>query len=251
MKSILFLCVISISALSACIDQVDDDQAGTTDEPRLAANGIAPSDILSTNLDQAALTGAAIDPYAVTSSGNRFIGYLVECALDASQSVTSTTAPVKTYTGVYGLATGWTGGALSASSRRWVSACMLARVNASGLNVNISMRGSHAALATIPVELTDWNLQEATFYGDIFVGTNIRRACADVDTLTRPTVGTLPLRVCGRAAAGKNPTTTQCAYGYDGDCAARCTTGSNGYTSCTDLTSTTWNEVIKVNLLGN
>ena len=143
MKSILFLCGICISAVSgACIDQLDDDRADTTSEPRLAANGISPSDILSTNLDQAALTSAAIDQYAVTATGNRYLLYLVECALGTTQSVTSTTAPVKTYIGQYGLATGWTGAALSATNRRWVSACMLARVNATGENVNNSMRSA-------------------------------------------------------------------------------------------------------------
>jgi hypothetical protein len=249
MKSILFLSLISLSA-TACIDQVDDDQVDTTATPRLAANGLLPSVMRGTTLDGAALTGATLDPYSQTANDRALMSYVIECALDSSQSLTTSTAPTTTYVGSYGLATSWTAGALSTADRHWVSACVLARLNATGTNVAISMRGPHAALATTSAEAADYGVQEAAFYGDIFSGSTTTRACADVDTLTRPAYGTLPLRVCGRAT-GPKLASTACGFVYDGACSATCTTGANGYTSCTDKAGTTWHEVIKVNVLGN
>lgn len=247
MKSILFVSLISLSA-TACID-ADTDETITENAPRLAANGLLPSYMRGTTLDQAALTGTALDPYSQSANDRALMAYVVECALDSSQSVT-TTNPVVTYYGSHGLAPSWTSGALSTASRHWVSACVLARLNATGANIEISMRGAHAALATTTAEAADFGVQEAAFYGDIFAGSYTSRACADVDTLTRPNFGTLPQRTCGRLIAAPRAATTYCNFVYDGACSTTCTPGANGYASCTDRSGTTWNEVIKVNLLG-
>ncbi len=247
MKSILFLCVISTSVLSgACIDQVDDDQANTTDVPRLAANGMTPNQIQVTTLDTAALTGAGITSIAATSDGRTFLSYLVGCALTSSQTLTTTGATQYSFTGSLGLASNWTSGALSASDRRWVSACMLARSNSAGTSVTLSMRGTHAQLFLSGEN--GYAVQEGTFYGDIFFGGVGKHACADVDVFTRPTYGSLKTRLCAHGDTVGSP--TYCGFTYEGDCAVTCSFSSPNYTSCTDSTGAAWTEVIKVNVLG-
>lgn len=248
MKTILFLCVLSISAVSgACIDQVDDDQADTTDAPRLAANGMYPNQILVTTLDTAALTGAAITSIAATSDGQSFLSYLVGCALTSSQTLTTTGSTPYSYTGSLGLAPGWTSAALSGSERKWVSACMLARSNSIGTSVSLSLRGTHPELYLSGEG--GYAIQEGTFYGDIFFGGAGKHVCADVDVINRPTYGSLKTRVCAYSDNGDG-TPTPCGFIYDGLCASTCSFTSPNYTTCTDSSANTWSELIKVNLLG-
>ena len=240
MKSALLVSLIAVSG--ACVDQVEDNSDDTTtDVPRLAVNGKTPSMIIATTLDTAALTGAAIAPYTDTADRRSYLEYIAACALDSTQSVS---ANGYTFVGAYGLATGWTSGALSASDRRWVSACVLARVNFFGVTLPISMRGSHAALALDAGE-SGYTVQEGAYYGDIFGGSDIRRACIGADKLATPTVGNLTYRVC-TVNAGNG--VTSCSFAYDGECASTCTVGSNGYNACTDTSSNTWSEVIKVQI---
>ena len=246
MKSILFVSLISLSA-TACIDQVDDDQVDTTDVARLAANGLSPGQIQVTTLDSAALTGAGITSIAATSDGRMFLNYLVGCALNSSQSLTTTGGTPYTFTGSLGLATNWTSGALSGPDRRWVSACMLARANNSGTAVNLSMRGTHGQLF-LSGEST-YGLQEGTYYGDIFFGGAGRNSCADPDVINRPAFGALKTRVCAYSDNGVG-TPTPCGFTYAGTCATTCSFTSPNYTTCTDASGNAWTEVIKVNLFG-
>ncbi len=118
--------------------------------------------------------------------------YLVGCALPTGQSLDfsweedGTTQSV-TWEGWHGLCSDWptktptdlsTGDATHmsatewASCRRWVSACLLARTNAFGVPVDISLRaqndGPGGALATTAGERSDYSLREGTFYGDLW-----------------------------------------------------------------------------------
>ena len=248
MKSILFLSVIAFSG--ACVDQLDTGpEVASTNEPRLASNGLTPAQIPSTTLNQAALTGSAITSLAATSDGRNYLTYLVGCALDGTQSLTTTGSPSYTFTGSLGIVPGWTTTALSTADRHWVSACMLARANYNGSNVQISMRGTHSQLYLSGE--SGYGLQEAAFYGDIFSGTDTRHTCGDVDTILHPTILTLKLRLCGRDTNGEGPGGhTPCGFIYDGACATTCSFSSPNYTSCTAYDSTVWNEVVKVELLG-
>jgi hypothetical protein len=245
MKSILLLSLIAVSG--ACVDQIDDDgldETTTSNVPRLAVNGMGPNQTQYTNLDAAPLTGSAISSLTATADGRAYLQYVVSCALDATQSVS---ANGYTFTGIYGMQTGWTTSALTLSQRRWISACVLARTNILSTSMTISMRGTHAALATVPSELTSYNRQEGTFYGDIFGGNTVRRACADADTLNGVLVG-VKARKCAFQPDPYDPSTS-CSFFYDGACSAHCTVSGDGYSSCTDNVGAAWTEVIKVNLL--
>jgi hypothetical protein len=78
--------------------------------------------------------------------------------------------------------TWWESGTCDESCQRWVSACVLARTNAYGVHVEISMRAPavapvghelqfakiQAALATTSSEVTVYNKREGAYYGNIF-----------------------------------------------------------------------------------
>ncbi len=249
MKSILVCSLISLSTVTgACVDQVDDDSSidgPTTDTPRLAANGMVPSQIQMTWLNSAALTSYAIQPYAGTADGRAYLAYLVSCALDSTQSITTGSY---TFVGSLGIAPSWTSSALSATNSHWVSACMLARSNYSGTSVNLSMRGGHPQLYLSGEG--GYNVQEGAYYGDIFFGTNSRNVCADVDVLNRPTYPTLKTRLCAHGDDGVGAP-SMCGFIYAGTCASVCSFTSPNYTTCTDASGIPWTEVIKVNVSGN
>jgi hypothetical protein len=245
MKSILFLSLIAVSG--ACVDQTDDADLETTnpttdDVPRLAANGLTPSQIIYTTLDQGPLNATTTASIHVSAPG--FLSYLVSCAFSTGQSLTVNGT---TYPGSIGLAPGWSTGAISASDRRWISACMLARANSIGNSLTISLRGNNSALALSSTEIANGDARnEGSYYGDIFVSGMNQRACGDLATINR-TLGTFKGRVC----AAQQDEVTACGYRYDGACASTCVSTGGAtpiYTSCLDTTGVTWNEVIKVNL---
>jgi hypothetical protein len=76
--------------------------------------------------------------------------------------------------------TWWESGTCDESCQRWVSACLLARTNAYGVKVEISMRAPDTAplkvrqaLATTPDEVTELPLREGAFYGNMFASTPV------------------------------------------------------------------------------
>jgi hypothetical protein len=74
-------------------------------------------------------------------------------------------------------------GTCDESCQRWVSACVLARTNAYGVHVEISMRapadapqGIKDALATTSDEVASYTLREGAYYGNIFATTPVNPA---------------------------------------------------------------------------
>ncbi|CAN5918540.1 hypothetical protein BH11MYX3_BH11MYX3_39610 [soil metagenome] len=242
MKSILFLSVI---LFGACVDVVDDSVAeDSTDVPRLSSNGMSPSSLQATYLDGAALTGASVSPYLGTSGSQLFINYMVGCALDSTQSITSGSL---TFYGIHGLAPSWSSGALTLSQRRLVSACLLARTNWSGSNMTISMRGTSPALSLVGTEGTTYSKQEGAYYGDLFGGQFTRHVCMGADVIANPLATQFKTRKCA-IDNDQGSSTSMCDFRIAGDCTSHCTVSGDAYSSCTDLNGTSWAEVIKVNL---
>ena len=93
-------------------------------------------------------------------------------------------------------------GTCDESCQRWVSACVLARTNAYGVHVQISMRAPavaplrsraavreiQAALSTSPTEVTDFSYREGAYYGNIFATTPVDPTTALPATTRAPTV---------------------------------------------------------------
>ncbi|HEX7699163.1 MAG TPA: hypothetical protein VF403_00490, partial [Kofleriaceae bacterium] len=93
------------------------------------------------------------------------------------------------------------------SCQRWVSACLLARTNAYGAHVNISMRAPDDApqavkdaLAVSPAEAAVYNLREGAYYGNVFATTPVNGPPSD--TYSGPTDGLVTATPSFYACAG-------------------------------------------------
>ncbi|HEU4412784.1 MAG TPA: HYR domain-containing protein [Polyangiaceae bacterium] len=106
--------------------------------------------------------------------------YMYECAMGPEQSTALDPGPEGANLelhGLVGLAPQWgqAGGACDESCQRWVTACLLARTNAYGVKVDLSMRvpddapeNVKAALAVTEEERAAYPLREGAFYGNLF-----------------------------------------------------------------------------------
>ena len=121
-----------------------------------------------------------------------FLRYLTACALPAgARFEVVIDGRVQGFDGELGLAPEWAGpqGSCGPSCRGWVSACMMARVNAHGEHVPISIRGEHPALRADRLELRDFPTFEAAYFGDVFAPAQELLSCT-ADGMPAP-------RVCG------------------------------------------------------
>lgn len=98
------------------------------------------------------------------------IKYAVQCALESTQSVTNPHNGA-TYQGLVGLAPNWRTQALDTDGRRWVTACMVQRLNALGLPVPILLEGDHAPLYESTSLDGQYPFEESTAFGDLFSST--------------------------------------------------------------------------------
>ena len=160
----------------------------------LSLNGLAPNGLTTNALTANALTAGALeDPLA-----RELLKYIVSCALPEDAEIDLTIDGIDyAFPGGTGLAPAWgqPDGACGASCRRWVSACVLARVNYLGVSVPISIRGTRRELASTAAERSDFPHREATYFGDIFASPQIRRACLSPGQTEIP-------RVCGPSLDG-------------------------------------------------
>lgn len=234
-------------------DSTDDlgevGQAFEEGEPAqqiISMNGLPPG--ILTNADYQAqmatlASGAMSSPTALTDmrDGRTLLSYLAVCALPDGVTVITTASDSTQYrlSGHIGLAPGWATGAITATEKRWVSACMLAHANAYGLFVEIDLHGAHPALAGAIAPGFDG--QEAAFYGDLFQDGS---AFACIGSSASDAEG-MPKRVCGRSSE-------ECHFFIAGTCAQGplggvCTGGPKSYDRCeTDDPEVTMDEVITV-----
>jgi hypothetical protein len=147
--------------------------------PPNGANGTRPSCFWAHGAQQAlrSLGGAALDqgagllqnvPFSQVSENCReVLRSAVECALTPAQAVTD---PVtgELYTGWWGLAPSWQGSVLNAEGRRYVTACMVQRLNYYGASVPILLEGAHAAIAQSQTYGPQYPIEESTVFGDLF-----------------------------------------------------------------------------------
>lgn len=160
---------------------------------------------------------------------------MMSCALPAGKAIEATipgapdTAPPDTlytctnercsFPGSLGLAEHWIDRSLDPKGQRWVTACLLARVNLYGVSVEISLRGVAPQLSVSPDEAELYSLQEGAFYGNIFADPDQPldwNACRGKDQ-AREEVGGLEFRDCTEPDPN-DPTHTKCGFKYAGDC---------------------------------
>ena len=164
--------------------------------------------------------------------------YATQCALRADQSVTVTdwNGSALTWQGSFGLADWWTTAPLNpapspkaaAAGEELVSACLMARTNALGKSVSVSVRARPELTAT-GTELTNYARHEGAFMGNLFSATPVAQACSGSgggNWLWDPT--TNAAMAAGRQCAEG----TTCGFEYVGACTSVCTVkpGVNGET---------------------
>jgi hypothetical protein len=125
-----------------------------------------------------------------------------------------------TFSGSIGLAPQWADRRLDENGQRWVTACLLARVNHFGLTEIISMRGVAPELSVSAEEAEQYSLQEGGFYGNIFADPDAPldwNACRGKDKAATPDLGVLQMRACAEPDPN-DPTHTACGFKYAGEC---------------------------------
>jgi hypothetical protein len=140
---------------------------------------------------------------------NQFVSYLVSCALPAGDSVTYRIDGKRyRFEGDMGLAPEWKEQPCDGDCQRWMTSCMLARLNKLGEHVEISMRGEHEALRLETNEARDFPRREAAYYGNLFANPDRIYACYSPGTPSIP-------RVCGSSLDG-------CPMQVVGSCSRAC-----------------------------
>nr|HEX4314835.1 hypothetical protein [Kofleriaceae bacterium] len=239
----------------ACLTP-DDTAPEVVSTDRIILNGLPASVLQANEHDLGALGGASLAVAApksgllATADGRTALGYVVACALPASASITLGGA---SYAGGVGLAPEWATSAPTASNRRWVTACVLARTNLYGVHVEISMRGANPALQPTIAEGLGYLITEGAYYGDLFAPTGpTEYACLGLLKSTGLSLSTLSERAC--AAPDGNGGDTACGFQFAGACgvldlglAPACTSLTAPYGNCRGG-STRYSEVITVDL---
>jgi len=228
-----FLTVVFVSAMAtACVDEPDVSTRtqSVLEGNAIATNGIATNGValngiatngIATNKLSNNLYALASNDLMSTEEGREVLKYVIGCAIPSGITLTGRYAGVTyDFVGEIGLASSWINRGLRESEQRWVSACLLARVNRFGVPVSISIRGSHSALAVSATEARDYTVEEGAFYGNVFRAVDapiIWNACRGRDQATGDG-GTLDLRDCAEPDPA-HPGLTLCGFKYAGDCA--------------------------------
>jgi alpha-tubulin suppressor-like RCC1 family protein len=187
--------------------------------------------------------GATFDPQLTIANFKMVMRYLIECALDPSQTATltdfdGTSIPVQ---GLFNLAPEWLSGPPTQAGQELVSACLGARTNAAGIHVQISVRGlAHGQdLPVSAPEAAQFTRYEGAFLGDLFT------------TTSTPFISSCKVqggfRQSGRLCANPNDT---CGFDYLGACPDACTTrdASGNWTDCKRPDGTTSSNVLSTYL---
>jgi hypothetical protein len=146
------------------------------------------------------------------------------------------------YEGALGLAPQWATGSCNQACQEWVSACVLARVNAYGEPIQISLRGDNRALSVTASERSAFNVREGAYFGNIFAEPMQLLTCDDPGTSTQGVYcygeewmchnGEYELRRCSEDPAS-------CGMTSVGSCASLCSDRNGTYRDCKAL-GRTW-----------
>lgn len=175
----LALCSLASTACSESgLEEAEEEAVDAYEEAisstnRLSMNRLKASSLHIKDLstDPLSSNGTTLAPNGLLQSkdGRDALTYILRCALPVGKTLTAQVgAKVYIYSGLIGIAPEWLTQPLTQTGRRWMTACLLAHVNAYGQEVLISLRGNKSALAVTADEAADFTLQEMSFYGDIF-----------------------------------------------------------------------------------
>ena len=180
----------------------------------LSMNALSMNALSMNALSMNALSMNALSMNALVASklsdplAREFLKYVVSCALDDDASIKMTIDGTKyTFPGSLGLATDWgeRNGHCDAECQRWVSACVLARVDFMGVAKPISLRGANRALKTTRDELRSFPEREATYYGNLWADGAPKYACLapgkdEIPRVCGDSLDNCPMQVVGSCA---------------------------------------------------
>lgn len=135
--------------------------------------------------------------------------YIVECALPAGEQVVKQVGDeTLVFEGQVGLAPEWKDGACDTDCQEWVTACLLARTNTEGQEIDIWLSGDHPGLGL--GRSPDFPLHEAAFYGNIFQDPDAQFVCRG------GLLGLIGAHLNGRTCSGQSP--EDCGFSLEGNC---------------------------------
>jgi hypothetical protein len=230
----LVVSAVSLAGVIGCggevSDDVEDEHLAALSTNALSVNALSVNALSVNALSVNALSVNALSVNALTVKELRdplareLFKYIVSCALDDGDSI-SLRIDGKRYRfdGSLGLAPEWgeEHGYCDGSCQRWVSACVLSRVDAAGVERPISIRGSHPALRPEARELRDYTYREAAYFGNLFLKsrpmylclapgrTSDQRVCGD-------SLNNCPMEVLG--SCDKICDEESRAFGYFSEC---------------------------------
>jgi hypothetical protein len=184
------MCVI-LAAVStaACIDE-GEPAVGSDQEEVIVTNGLTLNGLTLNGLTLNGLTlngltlnGLTLNGLPLTSGDianvKVLLKYTVECAIPSGSSISvrDVNGSMFPLYGSLGLAPGWATGPLDVNGQEAVSACLLARSNAAGKTLSISLRGKWPSLSTDLTEAITYLTQEGAFWGNLFSAPAKMYAC--------------------------------------------------------------------------
>lgn len=175
--------------VSVVNDALEDSNALNLNALNLNALNLNALNLNALNLNSLN-AGALVSLRRANADGElarELLRYMVSCALSDTQFVEidwiddGGIPQLDVYWGLLALEPSWATAPLSAGGARWVSACLISRVNWYGFPVLLSSRGSHGRLNTPSVaEVNDFSMMEGAFWGDLFSATPQAFACHDL-----------------------------------------------------------------------
>ncbi|HSS40577.1 MAG TPA: hypothetical protein VLT58_17560 [Polyangia bacterium] len=202
---------------AACGGEGQGAATGPIAVASITENSLTANSLTANSLTANSLTANSLTANSLTANGladpltMEFLKYVASCALGPKQSLDLTVAGQSFHMpGSLGLAPQWgmSGGSCDKSCQRWITACVLSRVDAAGVEREISIRGLNPALLPGRTELATYTEREATYFGNVFAPGQPKFLCL-------PPGATSDQRVCGDSM-------TNCPMTVLGSCAKDC-----------------------------
>lgn len=246
----------------AQVSTVEQAMRGGTRAPPKGLNGTVPSCFWAHSTQQAlrSLGGAALDQGAgllpdiplsqVSQSCRHVLRSAVECALTPEQSVVDPVTGER-YTGWWGLAPSWSSSVLDTSGRRYVTACMVQRLNYYGTSVPILLEGPASSISRDAAYNEEYSIAESTVFGDLFSSTTPLLGILPAfnihicwESLLPQSCGLLGLPLLEKRICDDVP--LLCGMVTLGPCALSCVQNGPYWECRPNLLSSPWTETVRV-----
>lgn len=258
------MCALMVSGCAleeTDVPHITSSEHALSDENKLSTNRLSANRLslnrlslnrLSLNrlsLNRLELNTDASDGLQTTPEGRELLTYVAKCALVSTDILVAEHDGVTyEFPGLLGVAPEWEHEPLTPSLQRWVSACLLAHVNAFGVSVPISLR-AHDKLSADEAEIAAFPVYEATFFGNVFDVDQEMYACTgDRPDIAEAQSPSRSLRVCSDADGDG---ISECSFTALGRCRDVCTEkhARMGWSGCTTADGTSYAEGVSVYLM--